>query len=32
MDDLSDMYNSRTFCLYEDIEKLQNMNLAKGVL
>ena len=30
MDDLSDMYNSRTFCLYEDIEKLQNMNLAKG--
>ena len=30
MDDLSDMYNSRTFCLYEDIEKLQNLNLAKG--
>ena len=30
MDDLSDMYNSRTFCLYEDIEKLKNMNLAKG--
>ncbi len=30
MDDLSDMFNSRTFCLYEDIEKLQNMNLAKG--
>ena len=30
MDDLSDMYNSRTFCLYEDIEKLKNLNLAKG--
>ena len=30
MDDLSDMYNSRTFCLFEDIEKLKNMNLAKG--
>ena len=30
MDDLSDMYNSRTFCLYEDIEKLKKMNLAKG--
>jgi len=30
MDDLSDMYNSRTFCLYEDIEKLKNMDLAKG--
>ena len=30
MDDLTDMYNSRTFCLYEDIEKLKNINLAKG--
>ena len=30
MDDLSDMYNSRTFCLFEDIEKLKNLNLAKG--
>ena len=30
MDDLSDMYNSRTFCLYEDIEKLKRLNLAKG--
>ena len=30
MDDLSDMYNSRTFCLYEDIEKLKNLDLAKG--
>ena len=23
MDDLTDMYNSRTFCLYEDLEKLK---------
>tara|TARA_B100000963_G_scaffold361972_1_gene401468 strand:- start:2740 stop:3660 length:921 start_codon:yes stop_codon:yes gene_type:complete len=30
MDDLSDMYNSRTFCLYEDIEKLRNLDLGKG--
>ena len=30
MDDLTDMYNSRTFCLYEDIEKLKSLNLAKG--
>ena len=29
MDDLSDMYNSRTFCLYEDIEKLKKLNLPK---
>ena len=28
--DLSDIYNSRTFCLYEDIEKLREMGLAKG--
>jgi len=28
--DLSDIFNSRTFCLYEDIEKLKTMNLAKG--
>ena len=28
--DLNDIYNSRTFCLYEDIEKLREMNLAKG--
>ena len=27
---LDDIYNSRTFCLYEDIEKLKAMNLAKG--
>ena len=30
MDDLTDMFNSRTFCLYEDIEKLKNLNLGKG--
>ena len=29
-DDLTDIYNSRTFCLHEDIEKLRKMNLAKG--
>tara|TARA_Y100000590_G_C15686911_1_gene1001957 strand:+ start:514 stop:1434 length:921 start_codon:yes stop_codon:yes gene_type:complete len=29
-DDLSDVYNSRTFCVYEDIEKLKKMNLAMG--
>ena len=29
-DDLSDIYNSRTFCLYEDIEKLKKLNLGKG--
>ena len=28
--DLTDVYNSRTFCLYEDIEKLKSMNLALG--
>ena len=28
--DLNDIYNSRTFCLYEDIEKLKEMGLAKG--
>jgi len=28
--DLKDIYDSRTFCLFEDIEKLKNMNLAKG--
>ena len=28
--DLSDIYNSRTFCLYEDVEKLRNKGLAKG--
>ena len=29
-DDLKDIYNSRTFCLYEDVAKLKSMNLAKG--
>ncbi len=29
-EDLTDLYNARTFCLYEDIEKLKKMNLAKG--
>jgi UDP-3-O-[3-hydroxymyristoyl] N-acetylglucosamine deacetylase len=28
--DLKDIYESRTFCLFEDIEKLKAMNLAKG--
>ena len=27
---LSEIYNSRTFCLYEDVEKLRNNGLAKG--
>ena len=29
-DDLSDVYNSRTYCLYEDIEKIKKIGLAKG--
>ena len=29
-DDLRDIFNSRTFCLYEDIEKIKNKGLAKG--
>ncbi len=29
-DNLADIYNSRTFCLYEDIEKIKSMGLAKG--
>ena len=29
-DDLSDVINSRTFCLYEDIEKIKKAGLAKG--
>tara|TARA_Y100000741_G_scaffold263573_1_gene204103 strand:- start:827 stop:1747 length:921 start_codon:yes stop_codon:yes gene_type:complete len=29
-DNLSDIYNSRTFCLYEDVENLRKMGLAKG--
>ena len=30
MDDLNDMYESRTFCLFEDVEKLKEMGLAQG--
>ena len=30
MDDLNDIYESRTFCLYEDVEKLKKMGLAQG--
>ena len=29
-DDLIDVSNSRTFCLYEDIEKIKKIGLAKG--
>ena len=29
-DDLNDIYNSRTFCLFEDVKKLRSMNLGKG--
>ena len=29
-DDLSDVYNSRTFCLFEDIEMIKKNGLAKG--
>ncbi len=29
-DDLSDVYNSRTYCLFEDIELIKKMGLAKG--
>ncbi len=29
-DKLDDIFNSRTFCLYEDIEKLKKLNLGKG--
>jgi UDP-3-O-[3-hydroxymyristoyl] N-acetylglucosamine deacetylase len=28
--DLNDIYNSRTFCLFEDIDKLKEMGLAQG--
>ncbi|MDB9773622.1 UDP-3-O-acyl-N-acetylglucosamine deacetylase [Candidatus Pelagibacter sp. Uisw_106] len=28
--DLTDIYNSRTFCIFEDIEKLKEMGLAQG--
>ncbi len=29
-DDLEDIFNSRTFCLYEDIEEIKKKGLAKG--
>ena len=29
-DNLADIYNSRTFCLFEDIKKLKDMGLGKG--
>ncbi len=29
-DDLTNIYNSRTFCLFEDIQKLKKMGLGKG--
>jgi len=28
--DLKDIYNSRTFCLFEDVKKLKEMGLVKG--
>ena len=30
IDDLNDVSNSRTFCLYEDIEKIKKAGLARG--
>ena len=30
IDELKDIYNSRTFCLFEDVEKLKKMGLAQG--
>ena len=29
-DELEDIYSSRTFCLFEDIEKIKSVGLAKG--
>jgi len=29
-DDLTNIYNSRTFCLYEDIDHIKSLGLAKG--
>ena len=29
-DDLTDVYNSRTYCLFEDVELIKKMGLAKG--
>ena len=31
-DDLTDIYNSRTYCLYEDIELIKKMVLQKGAV
>ena len=28
--DMASIYNSRTFCLYEDIDQIKNLGLAKG--
>lgn len=28
--DITSIYNSRTFCLYEDIQEIRNLGLAKG--
>ena len=30
MDELKEVYDSRTFCLFEDVEKLKKMGLAQG--
>ena len=30
IDELKEIYNSRTFCLFEDVEKLKKMGLAQG--
>ncbi len=30
LDDLNNIYESRTFCLFEDIEKIKKIGLAKG--
>ena len=29
-DDLNEVFNSRTFCLFEDIEAIKKIGLAKG--
>ena len=29
-DDLNDIFNSRTYCLFEDIKKIKSLGLAKG--
>ena len=30
LDDLTDIYQSRTFCLFDDIEKIKKLGLAQG--